>query len=102
MNKKEISKELQSGKFVGPLLVTTDNWFLTEKGEFRGAFGKARLIKAENIFGFVPVRSTDWALEFEGGLIVFGCQVHYIKFVGTKKLKKCKPSRIARNKIWCK
>lgn len=81
----ETVKKLHSGEFVGPIIVMTDAtfWAIGKQGfsRWEGAYGKARIIKTEKLIGFQPERSTNWVLEFAGGVIIFGCQIHYLQFV---------------------
>lgn len=63
-------------------LVTADNWFVAPDGdEYRGVWGKCKVVKVDEAFGFTPQRpSTNWFLyigDGENQVILAGCQIHY-------------------------
>lgn len=79
-------------------LVTTDSWFVAPDGEqYRAAWGRAEIIKIEDVFGFTPLRpSTNWFLRVGKGnlsVLIAGCQIYYVvrsndpptRIVGTYK-----------------
>ena len=63
-------------------IVTTNDWFIAPDGNnYRAAWGKCKMFKIEDVFGFTPARpSTNWYLQIgegDGSIIVAGCQIHY-------------------------
>jgi hypothetical protein len=93
-------------------LITADHWFLAPDGEeYRGVWGKCKVVEAKEQFGFVPQRpSTNWFLqvgEGENSMILAGCQIHYAVECDKKPFRKegtytheCTKTEMAIGKIY--
>ena len=82
--------KIEQGKYY---LVTSDGWFFGPDGEqYKAAWGKAEIVKIDDLLGFVPIRpSTNWFLVLGSGnksIIIAGCQIHYLVQLDDKPLIK--------------
>jgi hypothetical protein len=76
MSKEQSNSIIKEGE---TYLITTSGWFIAPDGEqYRSVWGKCYIYTTEEILGFTPIRpSTNWFLNI-GGMIIAGCQIHYI------------------------
>ncbi|MFW5830785.1 MAG: hypothetical protein ACOCVA_00950 [Prolixibacteraceae bacterium] len=60
-------------------LVTTDGWWFAPDGmQYKSVWGKASIMKTEDVLGFTPLRpSTNWFICI-GDVVIAGCQIHYL------------------------
>lgn len=82
-------QEIQNGDYY---LISSYGYFYAPDGEqYRAAWGPVELIKAEDLLGFNPTRSTNWLLKIgtgEGAVIISGCQINYfVKCTNKPKMK---------------
>lgn len=75
-------ENFERGKDLGRYLVTSDNWFETPGGQFKSVVGPMRIVKADDVMGFVPKGSANWFVivgDLEGEhVVIAGCQVHHL------------------------
>lgn len=72
-------------------VITSNEWFYGSDGfQYRAAYGKCTIVKAEDALGFTPQRpSTNWFLQIGEGdrqVIIAGCQIHYAVKCATRPM----------------
>lgn len=74
--------DFECGKELGRYLVTSDQWFETPGGQFKSVVGPMRIVKADDVMGFVPKKSANWFVIVGDPtgehVVIAGCQVHHM------------------------